>query len=431
MYQFFKSEWFNFEFVRLLGFAPYEGGEIAEIFEAAAKVKDQNPESWYSAWIQAGEKAEAIAEEAQRSGDRIAARRAYLRASNYVRAAQFMLNSRPGYEDARVLPTIERAIADFKQGIKLLDGNVHLLDIPYENNITLPGYLYLPPASRRLPGEIPVFVNSGGGDSTQEELFFINPTAGIDLGYAVLTFEGPGQGIVLRRDKLPLRPDWEVVTGRVLDYLYAFAKEHPELELDLDRVALAGASMGGYFVLRGAIDPRVKACISIDPFYSMMDLLKLRMPALLVDSFVNGYISDGVWNGLIGFMSLTNYQVKWEMSFMKWALGQESAAAIMRGMQGFTLQRPDGSEYLHSVKCPVFVTGAAASHYNKPHLSTTRIYNTLVNLKPSQKKEWISSDAAEGGLQAKVGAFGISAQRTFAWLDEQFKVDRRLSKTGA
>ena len=113
---------------------------------------------------------------------------------------------------------------------------------------------------------------------------------------------------------------------------------------------------------------------------------------------------------------------------MRWAMGQESAAGIMRGMQKYTLTRPDGSEYLHSIKCPVLVTGAAASHYNKPHLSTTRIYETLVNLRDDQKKQWISIDAAEGGLQAKVGAFGISAQRTFSWLDGQFKIDRKLSK---
>jgi len=41
----FKSAFFNFEFLRLLGTAPFEGGEIAEILEAVSKIKDLDPES--------------------------------------------------------------------------------------------------------------------------------------------------------------------------------------------------------------------------------------------------------------------------------------------------------------------------------------------------------------------------------------------------
>lgn len=87
MHKFFKSPFFNFEFLRLLGMVPFEGGEIAEILDAAGKIKDLDPESWYEAWAEAGGKAEQIAREAEATGDRVAARRGYLRASNYLRAA--------------------------------------------------------------------------------------------------------------------------------------------------------------------------------------------------------------------------------------------------------------------------------------------------------------------------------------------------------
>lgn len=39
MHEFFKSPFFNFEFLRLLGMVPFEGGEIAEILDAAGKIK--------------------------------------------------------------------------------------------------------------------------------------------------------------------------------------------------------------------------------------------------------------------------------------------------------------------------------------------------------------------------------------------------------
>lgn len=136
--------------------------------------------------------------------------------------------------------------------------------------------------NKHLPsGKTPILVNTGGGDSLQEEIYFINASAGPSLGYAVVTFDGPGKGIVLRREKLAMRPDWEVVVGKVLDHIWNFAAQHRDANLDLDHVAITRASMGGYYALRGAIDPRITACISVDGFYSMESYAEGRVPAWL------------------------------------------------------------------------------------------------------------------------------------------------------
>ncbi|KAI2844417.1 hypothetical protein CBS147343_4671 [Aspergillus niger] len=430
MFHFFKSEWFDFELVRLLGFAPYEGAEIAEVLQAVGSIRDSDAESWHTAWLRAGSKTEALAQEAEDRGDRLTARRAYLRSSNYIRAAQYMLSSRKGHIDPRVLPTLERAIANFRRATQLMDGDVHCLEIPYEKHIALPGYLYLPPAERRLSdGKIPILINIGGGDSTQEELYFINPTAGVQQGYAVLTYEGPGQGILLRREGLTMRPDWEVVNGKVLDFLEVYAREHPELDLDLDRIGVCGASMGGYFALRAAADARVKACISIDPFYCMWDIMKGRMPEYLIHMFETdqGCAPDSFFNGLVRFLQWANFQARWEFNHLKTIFGVEAPSDAFRAMMTYTLSRSDEKEYLADVHCPVFVTGAAAALYAKPEFSTDRIYNALGHLRDQDKLKWIAADAAQGGLQAKVGAFGLSAHRTFAWLDQHFGIDRKIT----
>ncbi|KAG2415416.1 hypothetical protein HFD88_006607 [Aspergillus terreus] len=426
MFQFFKSPFFQFEFLRLLAMTPFEGGEIAEILDAASKIKDQDPESWYSNWVEVGTKVEQIAQEAESTGDRVAARRAYLRASNYLRAAQFMLNEGPLGHDKRVLPTIERAIDDFRRGVKYLDGDVHFLDIPYENNVKLPGYLYLPPADKRLPHgqKTPILINTGGGDSTQEEIYFINASVGPSLGYAVLTFDGPGQGIVLRRDRLPMRPDWEVVVGRVLDHLEEFARTHPEYDLDLDHIGITGASMGGYYALRGALDHRIAACISVDGFYSMESFAQGRMPAWLWKLFSGGYLSDGVFDTVIGAISGWTFQTRWEFNHMRWAMGRASDAQVIRRMLDYTLAKPGGGEWLHEVKCPVLVTGAGSSFYFDPETTTRRVLRSLSHLPEHMKEEWVASDVVFGGLQAKIGAFGYSMQRTFAYLDGKFGVKR-------
>ncbi|EPE33797.1 alpha/beta-Hydrolase [Glarea lozoyensis ATCC 20868] len=423
MFQFFKSEFFNFEFVRLLGTAPYNGAEISECLDVAVEITDEDPESWYRAWYKQGEKAELHAVEAARNGDVIAARSAYLRASNYFRASQYMFNDRPESPDSRIIPIANRSISNFRHSIKLMDIDVHVLEIPYEGH-KLPGYLYLPPLSKRLPGKIPILINCGGADSIQEELYYIYPSGGPVRGYAVITFEGPGQGIVLRRDKLRMRPDWEVVTSSVLDYLQEFSLRNPAIELDLDRIAIAGASMGAYYALRGASDVRVKACVSVDPFYDLFDLATTRMPPAFIKAWLSGWLSDNFFNQTWRFLSRFSYQLKWELTHVMWIFGLPSAALGMREMQQYTLRLKDGGEFLDHVKCPVLVTGAAHTIYTKPEISTDMIFATLNNSKGRNVQKWVAKAPGDGGLQAKVGAYGLSQERTFQFLDEVFLVKR-------
>ena len=427
MARFFKSEFFNFEALRLLSFAPYGGVEVAEFMQAVGEIKDNDPESWYAAWMKAGEKAEAIADEAYQANNQVEAKRAYLRAASYQRAAQFMLNGRAPWEDHRILSASETSISNYRRATQFMDEKVFCFDIPYEHGINLPAYLYIPHPSNRLPGKIPILLNTVGGDATQEEIYFVLPVTAVKMGFAVLTFEGPGQGIVLRRDRIPMRPDWEVVISRVLDFFVEYVGKHPEHELDLDRLVLAGSSVGAYLALRGAADPRVKACVSTDPFFSMWDLLKGRMPDFLINTFeAGGFAADEMWEYLVTVLGWMSFQTKWEFNHLRWMFGVSSASDVFRKMMEYTLATSDGNQYLHSVKCPVMVTGAAASIYAKPEISTTRIYNTLSHLRQDQKMQWIATDPAEGGLQSKIGAFGILTLRMFAWLDEVFKIDRKL-----
>ncbi|KAH9906644.1 alpha/beta-hydrolase [Xylariomycetidae sp. FL2044] len=428
MFRIFKSDFFNFEALRLLSFTAHEGGEIAEFFEAVGKIKDNDVESWYDAWKQASQKAEVHAVDSELAGNRQAARRAFFRASNYQRAAQFMLGPGRGEQDARILTDSENVISNFWQAVTLLDSSTRRLQIPYEDGINLPGYLHLPHPSKRLPGKMPLLVNTVGADATQEEIFYIFPMAALELGYAVITFEGPGQGIILRRHGLPFRPDWEVVVSKVLDFVSQYLEENPDLEIDLSRTALAGSSMGGYLSLRGAVDTRVKACIAVDPFYSMFDLLKGRMPDVIIDTFVaGGFAPDALWDKFLGLLKWLDIQTRWESELSFWMLGVRNTADMFRRMMQFTFATSDGNGFLPRVKCPVFLTGARYSLYSQPEISTERIFNELVNVPDTKKAKWIAEEAGEGGLQSKVGAFSLLTRKAFAFLDVQFEIDRKIT----
>jgi predicted dienelactone hydrolase len=76
-----------------------------------------------------------------------------------------------------------------------------------------------------------------------------------------------------------MEPAYEKVTSTVLDFLeHNNSSDQANYGLDLNRVAVVGQSLGGYFALRAAADQRVKACIAVDLPCDMWDLALYRMP---------------------------------------------------------------------------------------------------------------------------------------------------------
>lgn len=185
----FKSEFFNFEFIRALHAAPFEAGEIGECLEAAANIRDGDPESWYEAWQTAAAKSAALAEEARAANDRHAERWCLLRTWNYLRASESLLHVNSS--DPRLLSVSEKAVEFFHQGIGLLDPGFIRLKIPFED-YKLPAYLYMPTRINRIKGKVPIIVHTAGFDSSQEELYLFVAAGARIRGYSVLIFEGPG-----------------------------------------------------------------------------------------------------------------------------------------------------------------------------------------------------------------------------------------------
>ncbi|KAI9693981.1 MAG: hypothetical protein M1822_003252 [Bathelium mastoideum] len=432
-----SSTFFNFESVRILSTAPYGGCDPAEFLTAIASIKQNDPETWGAAWAHAAAYAEQLAEEALARGDTVAARDALLRASSYTRASGYMRINGPTLEthDPQSLPTARKVQALFRRALPFLDCDARVISIPYVDetrpgkvkDVLLPGYLYLPSPQHRLPdGKIPVLVNTGGADSVQEELYYIHPQAGHRRGYAVLTFEGPGQGVVLREEGLYMRPDWEAVTSQVLAWLEKYAatlKREEGVELDLDRIAVAGASMGGYYALRAATDPRIKACVSIDPFYDMWDFGTRHISSLFMSAWTGGWISDVMLDAMIGVSMKISFQMRWEVGVTAAFWGIRSPAKILKEMKKYTLK----GGVLKRVQCPVLVSGAGKSLYFDTEEHTMRVSADLVHLGERWRRVWIPSKPEEGGLQAKMGAFGLANSKAYAFLDEVFEINRTIS----
>lgn len=420
---FFKSEFFDFEFLRVIGTAPVQGAEVGECLEAVSRIRDGDINSWYNVWTDLASRAQRLGEDALQANDREAAKWAFFRSSNYWRASEFFLHCNPS--DPRIAQVFEQSVSTFKRAITLLDGPVLNISIPYED-IHLPGYLFIPPAHKQLAIGTPLIIHTGGFDSIGEELYFYLASGATERGYAVLIFDGPGQGGVLRYNRKPFRPDWETVIGKVLDYVIDVLLPGPaaSYKIDPNRIAIFGASMGGYLALRGAADSRIRACISCDGFYDMFDITRTRMPSWFINGWISGWISDNAFNWVVGLLARRNFQLAWEFGHSMWVYGVATPADVMRQMQSFTLRLPDDKEFLRSIEAAVFVTGARDTMYFAPDVNAERIFDKLQHLPTNRKKLWVAGGVGQGGLQAKIGAIAIKQQLVFAWLDEQLQIHR-------
>lgn len=428
MYQLFPGTFFNFETLRILGIAPAGAAELGECLDAIAKIKDNDPESWHLAWEEQAQKAERLAEDAKASGNRLFARNAYFRASNYSRASYYMMTGLGPLEaDPRLLPICRRATDQFYKAIRMFDErSVVPLHIPYEDG-QLRGYLYLPPSYQRLKDrKTPIVIVNSGADGLSEEMYFFSCATAVNLGYAAVTYEGPGQGLQLHEKARRFRSDWEVVSSAVIDHVESVSEQNPDFGLDLNSIAIWGTSLGGQFALRAAAkDSRIKACVAIDPVHDFWDFATTQMPSVVLNGWQKGWISDGVIDFVMGILMRLQFQMKWNITLAGNMFGLKKPSAITKAMKAYTLKLPHGGNLLESIHCPVLVSGAASSLYLDVAAHTDAVYNGLVNLKHEQDKQlWVGHTAGDGGLQGKVAALALSNQRGFCFLDEKLKIRR-------
>lgn len=152
----------------------------------------------------------------------------------------------------------DKAVAAHRRALPYLDPPAERIEIPYDGSV-IAGNLRLPHGD----GPWPLILMISGLDSTKEEM-----TRGeqwmLDRGIATFSFDGPGQGEA--EYDLPMEPRYEKPVGAVLDALAG------RDQLDLDRVGAYGQSLGGYYVARAtAMEPRIKAMISISGPFTLMD----------------------------------------------------------------------------------------------------------------------------------------------------------------
>ncbi len=227
-------------------------------------------DEWKGVWEKLGEAHEALGDAALAEGRNLSAGEAFQRAALYYHIGQSVY-----FDDLAEKARIQtRQRAAYAKGAPHLAIPTSIIDIPFEGDSF--------PANLRVPagdGPFPCVMLTCGGDSTKEE-FYTLENEFLKRGIATCAYDGPGQS--LTSQKWPLRPDWEVPVGAVMDAL----EVRPEI--DGSRIGIWGRSFGGYAAPRASVEPRMKACISIGGFYAMGDFWE-RLPFAVQDTLRVGF----------------------------------------------------------------------------------------------------------------------------------------------
>lgn len=396
----FKDETFSFELLRTIGYAPYGGADIGECLKTAYRIKEGDFESWYEEWIKTARRVHALADEALSDQQRVSAREAYLRASNYYRTADFFLHGKP--EDPRILATWGSSRDTFRAASQLMDTPVEEVQIPYEQT-TLPGY-FLSPNDSSKPR--PTLIVNCGYDSTKEESYLEVAAAALQRQYNCLIFDGPGQGAVIREQQLPLRHDWEKVITPVVDYLLT----RPEVEPA--QIALMGISIGGYLAPRAAaFEHRLAAVIANDGLYS--NQFSEKAGAIMP---VAARFGRGIAQYVLKQLMQRKTGIRWGIENGLFTFRVDSIWDLIDATEPWSMEG-----VANQVTCPTLVCEAEGDHFFPGQAK--QLYEALTC--PKTFMSFTAEDGAEA--HCHFGALLLFNHRVFEWLDATLDIRREES----
>jgi pimeloyl-ACP methyl ester carboxylesterase len=251
----FENAEMDFQLLRQLGACTYGGASVGECLAVVQRIQDGVPESWVKEFASLAGKEESEAEERALKGHYISAREQFLRACNSYRAAEYFTDFRKPLHGEMGMKSREC----FIKSMKFMDHTCEVIEIPFEDKF-LPAYFM---TCAGASGKTLMIVS--GYDGTLEESYLGFGKAGLQRGYNVLLFAGPGQMDSMRfHPEMTFRPDFETVVKTAVDYFLS------RPEVDAEHLALLGISFGGYFCTRAAAhEPRIKALIANSPIIDL------------------------------------------------------------------------------------------------------------------------------------------------------------------
>ena len=388
---------FWYETLRSMSHIAYGGADFGEVVSTGERITEGDYDSWYTEWAATADRVSAEAEKALAAGHEISARDGFLRASNYYRSAEFFLHGNPC--DPRHDDAYDRSVACYRAAAALFTPVIEPISIPYEGT-TLPGYLYRVDDSGTPR---PTLIMHNGFDGTAEELHFFGAMAGVERGYTVLVFDGPGMPGPRHHEGLVFRPDWENVITPVVD----FAETLPEV--DNSRIALLGISMGGVLAPRAAaFEHRLAALVAVDGLYDLGETSARNIPGTREEAerLLRARSAPELDAAMAQLMTADPI-ARWAINHGMYVMGVDTPRAFNASYLDYTL----AGGIAEQIQCPTLVCDAEEDMFFKGQ--PEQLYDHL-----TCPKTLMVFTAEEGaGAHCHPGAMRLSQARVYDWLD--------------
>ena len=398
---FFKDPMYDRQATAALAYTFYGGADLGECFTTVRRIQEGDAESWYREWTATADRVFDLAEKSAAAGHQVSAREAYLRACNYYHASYPFWFGTP--VDPRLIEAFDREVDAFLKAAALFEPPIEPVEIPCEET-TLPGYFYRADNSGQPR---PTLIATDGYDGTVQMMHFGHAAAAVRRGYNCLIFDGPGQGGVLYKQGIHMRPDWENVVTPVVDYALSHGPE-----IDPARIALIGWSFGGYLAPRAASgEHRLAACIADPGQWDLLEAMKGFFSSLPKEALEDLPDIDPSLLEPIMEHIMSDASLRWSVVQRAfWVHGIDSLAEYLRVAKDYEL-----SSVVDRIRCPTLVTQAE----NDPVARFAgRLYDAL-----RSPKELLRFTEAEGaGDHCELMARSLFHEKSFDWLDETLGV---------
>ena len=180
----FADREMDFQLIRQMGSSSYGGASVGECLAIASSMESADPGDWVAAFEKLAEWQQQDGMERLERNHIVSAREQLFKASNAFRAAEYYTSCRS--EKHRQLGL--KSSACFEMAMGVMDCHFEAHQIPYKN-IHIPAY-FISPANDGKARKTLMLVS--GFDGTLEEEFIMRGRAGLERGYNLIHFAGPG-----------------------------------------------------------------------------------------------------------------------------------------------------------------------------------------------------------------------------------------------
>jgi pimeloyl-ACP methyl ester carboxylesterase len=386
---------FHFQILNTLGGAKYSGADISPVLDAAHSIEPGNFTSFSDAFYNLAYTTKAAAMDAENSYSSINVRDTWFAASTYFRSADFYLHG--NWSDPLINELWNEQLFAFDKAIAALPIPGKRLQIPSDNfTVEAIWYSASTEASRR-----PTLILGNGYDGSQEDLYHTIVVPALARGWNCVTYEGPGQPLVRRRQNLGFIYDWERVVTPVVDYVL----ESQASVVDPSRLVLFGFSFGGYLAARAAaFEPRLSAVMLDGGIFDTYESFSSQLPPAGLEILESGNKTafDALASSLADAPNAPT-ALKWGIEQGLWSFKTKSAYDFMQTTKLYNLK-----DVIHKIPIPVWTADAEFEDF-------------FVN-QSMKVKEALGDQATyhrfEGaaGYHCQVGAFQELNRVMFSWL---------------